>query len=254
VGPPRPREPGAPHRISGPRAVAKAVPGAGRMPSPDRRATHAGPRAAGRPPRHRDRQRSLRWHGRLEPHAEGNRRRAPGRGGEVLAGGALDARPALGGPRAAPPRGDAARGLPRPQGAAVSHVGRPALRPRARVGPRRQDERLGPGQPPLLRPRLQGRGAGRLGDPLAPVLRRRGSLLRPRRAAHRRLRRRRPLRSPAREPVPAARAAPTLRRAADPEGGNEDRDAPRGRAPRQHDARDPGLSTLPLLRQLRARL
>ena len=44
-----------------------------------------------------------------------------------------------------------------------------ALRPDARVGPRRQDQRLGPRQPALLGDGLQGRRTRRLGDPLADL-------------------------------------------------------------------------------------
>ena len=79
------------------------------------------------------------------------------------------------------------------QGAALRHAGRPAVRADARLGARRQDQRLGARQPALLADGSQGGRAGRLGDPLADRLRRHRALLRPGRAADRRLRRHRRL-------------------------------------------------------------
>ena len=106
-----------------------------------------------------------------------------------------------------------------------------------------------------LRPRLPGPGQGRLGDPLADHLRRHLALLRPGRAADRRLRRHRRFRLAAGQQASCSRrrrrAAPSAccRRRAKGIGI----DIVAG-PPRQHDEADARLPGLPSLRQLRRRL
>ena len=95
---------------------------------------------------------------------------------------------------------------------------RQAVRADSRLGARRQDERVGPRQPPLLRSRLQGAGERRLGNPLADQIQGRRAVLRQGRTADRRLRRRRRLRRAAGQQVPAPAAGAALRRAAAEEG------------------------------------
>ncbi len=88
----------------------------------------------------------------------------------------LDARAALGGAGADGARRAAAAVLSRYQGAAVPHAGRTAVRADARLGTRRQDQRLGPRQPALLarwisrrRSATAGRSRGRSRTPdIAP--------------------------------------------------------------------------------------
>ena len=175
-------------------------------------------------------------------------------GDEVRSRHLLDARAPVGSARAPRPRPVAADVLPRHEGTALRRARGPALRPLPGVGPRRQDEHLGPRQPPAVRSRLQGTGQGRLGDTLADFLRRHLALLRSGRAADRRLRRHRRFRLAAGQRLPAAAAGAALRRAPAAEGGQGHRRRHRRRTPRQHDEADARLPGLPPLRQLRRRL
>ena len=161
---------------------------------------------------------------------------------------------ALGGPRAPGPGRSAAVVLPGHEGTALPGPRGQALRPDAGVGPGRQDQRVGPRQPAPVGDGLQGGSGGRLGDPVAHLLRRHLAVLRQGRGDDRRLRRGRRLRDAARQQVPAAGAGAALRRAAAAEGREVAGHRRRRRPPRQHDQADPRLSALPLLRRVRRRL
>ena len=174
-------------------------------------------------------------HGRVEPDAEGRPGAGARRRRQVRPRQVLDARAPVGGARAPGQRRGAASVLSRHEGAALQGPRRQALRPDAGLGPGRQDQRLGPRQPAPVGDRLQGRGRGRLGDPLADLVRRHLALLRQGRAADRRLRRHRRFGDAARQQVPPAGAGAALRRAADAEGRQVARHRHRRRPPRQHD-------------------
>ena len=190
----------------------------------------------------------------MEPHQAGHQRGAARRGHEVRPVEVLDPRAAVGGPRASGARGEGAAVLPRHQGAAVSDARRQALRADPGLGPWRQDERLGPRQPALLRSRLQGRGEGRVGDPLADRIQGHQAVLRQSRSADRGLRWRRRLGLAAWQQVLHAAPRHALQRASAQEGLRGDEHPRRRRTTRQPDAAAQWLSRLSLLRELRRRL
>ena len=186
--------------------------------------------------RHRHRQRSVRWHGCLEPDPSGCAGPAPRCRGSLRSKELLDARSTVAGPGARGARRASASVLSRPDRAALSHSRRPAVLADARMGARWKDERLGPGEPALFADGLQGGGAGRVGDSVADLIRRRGSVLRPGRAVDRCVRRLGRLGRAPGQQVPAACTRPAMRRAAPAEGHAQAGHSCRGRAPSQPNA------------------
>ncbi len=232
--------------------LADTRPASGRLP----RMEHGGAnhQSCSGSPRHRDRQRRVRWDGGLESHPEGHRRAAARCGRQIRSVEVLDPRAALGSPGTRSAGREAARVLSRYQGTALRDAGGPPVRAHARVGAWRQDECLGPCQPAVFADGPQGGRAGRVGDPVADRLPGDCPLLRSGRAADRRVRRHRRLGGAAGQQVPAAAAGAAVWRAVADEGHDEARAASRGRAAREHDPPDPWVSGVPLLRELRRRL
>ena len=192
--------------------LADTRPASGRLP----RMEHGGAnhQSCSGSPRHRDRQRRVRW--------DGGPWNLTQKGIDVLlldAGDKFDrskywthVQPWEAQARAAPGR-EAARVLSRYQGTALRDAGGPPVRAHARVGAWRQDECLGPCQPAVFADGPQGGRAGRVGDPVADRLPGDCPLLRSGRAADRRLRRHRRLGSAAGQQGPAAAAGAAVRRA-----------------------------------------
>src|SRR4051812_61173 len=100
------------------------------------------------------------------------------RGYEVLAVAILDPRKAVGSSGQVRPGPPSATVLRKPTGCSLPDTGRTAIRSDARLGTRRQDQRMGPGIAALFRPRLHLRRARWLGDPVANSLQGHRPLLR----------------------------------------------------------------------------